>query len=58
MEAQRTKNFKKIYKSTSEHSVNIHGYVRLTLLSLYPGWTNQPVLTMMQQQRRMRDLLV
>jgi len=34
------------YKSTGEHSVNIRGHVRLTLLGLYPGWTNQPVLTL------------
>jgi len=40
MEAQRSKNFKEFYKSTSEHSVNICGHVRLTLLGLYPGWTN------------------
>jgi hypothetical protein len=43
MEAQRSKNFKEFYKSTGEHSVNIRGHVRLTLLGLYPGWTNQPV---------------
>jgi hypothetical protein len=41
MEARRSKNLKKIYKSTGEHSVNIRGHVRLTLLGLYPGWTNQ-----------------
>jgi len=46
MEAQRSKNFKEFYRSTSEHSVNIRGHVRLTLLGLYPGWTNQPVLTL------------
>jgi len=46
MEAQRSKNFKEFYKSTDEHSVNIRGHVRLTLLGLYPGWTNQPVLTL------------
>jgi hypothetical protein len=46
MEARRSKNFKEFYKSTGEHSVNIHGHVRLTLLGLYPGWTNQPVLTL------------
>jgi hypothetical protein len=46
MEAQRSKNFKEFYKSTGEHSVNIRGHVRLTLLGLYPGWTNQPVLTL------------
>jgi hypothetical protein len=28
------------YKSTGEHSVNIPGHVRLTLLGLYPRWTN------------------
>jgi hypothetical protein len=32
MEARRSKNFKEFYKSTSEHSVNIRGHVRLTLL--------------------------
>jgi hypothetical protein len=36
----------KFYRSTGEHSVNICGHVRLTLLGLYPGWTNQPVLTL------------
>jgi hypothetical protein len=41
MEAQRSKNFKEFYKSTGEHSVNIRGHVRVTLLGLYPGWTNQ-----------------
>jgi hypothetical protein len=41
MEARRSKNFKEFYKSTGEHSVNIRGHVRLTLLGLYPGWTNQ-----------------
>jgi hypothetical protein len=46
MEARRSKNFKEFYKSTGEHSVNICGHVRLTLLGLYPGWTNQPVLTL------------
>jgi hypothetical protein len=46
MEAQRSKNLKKNYKSTSDHSVNIRGHVRLTLLGLYPGWTNQHVLTL------------
>jgi hypothetical protein len=46
MEARRSKNFKEFYKSTSEHSVNIRGHVRLTLLGLYLGWTNQPVLTL------------
>jgi hypothetical protein len=46
MEAQRSKNFLKNYKSTGEHLVNIRGHVRLTLLGLYPGWTNQPVLTL------------
>jgi hypothetical protein len=46
MEAQRSKNFKEFYKSTGEHSVNIRGHVRLTLLGLYLGWTNQPVLTL------------
>jgi hypothetical protein len=46
MEARRSKNFKEFYKSTGEHSVNIRGHVRLTLLGLYPGWTNQPVLTL------------
>ncbi len=39
MEAQRSKNFKEFYRSTGEHSVNIRGHVRLTLLGLYPGWT-------------------
>jgi hypothetical protein len=37
MEAQRSKNFKEFYRSTGEHSVNIRGHVRLTLLGLYPG---------------------
>jgi hypothetical protein len=46
MEAQRSKNFKEFYRSTGEHSINIRGHVRLTLLGLYPGWTNQPVLTL------------
>ncbi len=46
MEAQRSKNLKKNYKSTGEDSVNIRGHVRLTLLGLYPGWTNQPILTL------------
>jgi hypothetical protein len=46
MEARRSKNFKEFYKSTGEHSVNIRGHVRLTLLGLYPGWTNQSVLTL------------
>jgi hypothetical protein len=40
MEAQRSKNFKEFYRSIGEHSVNIRGHVRLTLLGLYPGWTN------------------
>jgi hypothetical protein len=43
MEARRSKNFIKFYKSTGERSVNIRGHVRLTLLGLYLGWTNQPV---------------
>ncbi len=34
MEARRSKNFKEFYKSTGEHSVNIRGHVRLTLLGL------------------------
>jgi hypothetical protein len=46
MEARRSKNFKEFYKSTGEHSVNIRRHVRLTLLGLYPGWTNQHVLTL------------
>jgi hypothetical protein len=46
MEAQRSKNFKEFYRSIGEHSINIRGHVRLTLLGLYPGWTNQPVLTL------------
>ena len=46
MEAQRSTNFNEFYRSTGEHSVNIRGHVRLTLLGLYPGWTNQPVLTL------------
>jgi hypothetical protein len=46
MEAQRSKNFKEFYKSTREHSVNIRGHVKLTLLGLYPRWTNQHVLTL------------
>jgi hypothetical protein len=46
MEARRSKNFKEFYKSTGEHSVNIRGHVRLTLLGLCPGWTNQRVLTL------------
>jgi hypothetical protein len=46
MEAQRSKNFKEFYESTGEHSVNIRRHVRLTLLGLYPGWTNQPILTL------------
>jgi len=41
MEAQRNMNFNKFYRSTGEHSVNIRGHVRLTLLGLYPGWINQ-----------------
>jgi hypothetical protein len=36
MEAQRSKNFKEFYKSTGEHSVNIRGHVRLTLLGILP----------------------
>jgi len=46
MEAQISTNFNEFYRSTGEHSVNIRGHVRLTLLGLYPGWTNQPVLTL------------
>jgi hypothetical protein len=46
MEAQRSMDFDKFYRSTGEHSVNIRGHVRLTLLGLYPGWTNQHVLTL------------
>jgi hypothetical protein len=46
MEAQRSTNFNKFYRSTGEHSVNIRGHVRLTLLGLYHGWTNQPILTL------------
>jgi hypothetical protein len=46
MEAQRSMNIKEFYRSTSEHLVNIRGHVSLTLLGLYPGWTNQPVLTL------------
>jgi len=46
MEAQRSTNFNKFYRSTGEHSVNIRGHVRLTLLGLYPGWTNKLVLTL------------
>jgi hypothetical protein len=46
MEAQRSTNFNEFYRSTDEHSVNIRGHVRLTLLGLYPGWTNQHVLTL------------
>jgi hypothetical protein len=46
MEARRSKNFKEFYKSTGEHSVNIREHVKLTLLGLYPGWTNQLVLTL------------
>jgi hypothetical protein len=46
MEARRSKNFKEFYKSTGEHSVNIREHVRLTLLGLYPGWKNQPILTL------------
>jgi hypothetical protein len=46
MEAQRSMNFNKFYRSTDEHLVNIRGHVRLTLLGLYPGWTNQPILTL------------
>jgi hypothetical protein len=46
MEAQRSTNFNEFYRSTGEHSVNIRGHVRLTLLGLYPGWTNKPVLTL------------
>jgi hypothetical protein len=46
MEARRSKNFKEFYKSTNEHLVNIRGHVRLTLLGLYPGWKNQPILTL------------
>jgi hypothetical protein len=42
MKAQRSKNFKEFYRSTGEHSINILGHVRLTLLGLYLGWTNQP----------------
>jgi len=41
MEAQRSTNFNEFYRSTGEHSVNICGHVRLTLLGLYLGWTNQ-----------------
>jgi len=46
MEAQRSTNFHEFYRSTSEHLVNIRGHVKLTLLGLYLGWTNQPVLTL------------
>jgi hypothetical protein len=46
METQRSTNFNKFYRSTGEHLVNIRGHVRLTLLGLYLGWTNQPVLTL------------
>jgi hypothetical protein len=46
MEAQRSTNFNEFYRSTGEHSINIRGHVRLTLLGLYPGWTNQPILTL------------
>jgi hypothetical protein len=46
MEAQRNTNFNEFYRSTGEYSVNIHGHVRLTLLGLYLGWTNQHVLTL------------
>jgi hypothetical protein len=46
MEVQRNTNFNEFYRSTGEHSVNIRGHVRFTLLGLYPGWTNQPVLTL------------
>jgi len=46
MEAQRSTNFNEFYRSTGEHSVNIRGHVRLTLLGLYLGWTNQPLLTL------------
>jgi len=46
MEAQRSMNFNEFYRSTGEHSINIRGHVRLTLLGLYLGWTNQLVLTL------------
>jgi hypothetical protein len=60
MEAQRSKNFKKIYKSTGEHSVNIRGHVRLDnvgmLWSLFLDHGGCQSYTTLEQTKPMKSV--